>query len=132
LSLPTPRHPNYNVPASQGAATILISASPSLTSPVVNASDSLNALSRQYVATTNRRNRLLLPHNGRRVSHTGRFQTVATLSSTGTLRLERGGGGTIQHGTTSALGSSGASPLTPDKGVYYYNAGGGVTATVVR
>ena len=125
----------YNVPPDQGAATILISATPALTSPVVNASDGLAAQSRQYVAT----GLIAATDYFYRVtagafSYTGRFRTLATLSGTGTLRIERGGGGTIDHGASSALGSSGASPLvlTPAEGVYYYNAGAGVVAAIVK
>lgn len=125
----------YNVPAEQGAATVLISASPALTSPVVNVSDSLTAQSRQYVATgLTAATDYFYRVTAGQFSYTGRFRTLPTMSGTGTLRIERSGGGTIEHGTTASLGSSGASPLslTPSRGLYYYNAGAGVVATVVR
>lgn len=125
----------YNVPADQGAATILISDSPVLSSPVVNTTDGLTNLVRQFVASTlTAATDYFYRVTAGAFSYTGRFRTLPALSGTGTLRIERGGGGNIDHGTTSSLGSSGASPLvlTPSKGAYYYNAGAGVTATIVK
>lgn len=126
---------NYSVPASQGAATILISASPTLTSPVVNTSDGLGGQARQYVATgltagTQYWYRITTGLYATR----GTFTTTPTLSGTALLRITKGGGGTIQYGTTPSLGSSGASPLAVSiaKGVVYYNSGGGVQAVVNR
>ena len=125
----------YRVPAGQGGGTVLISASPSLTTPLVNAPDGLTAQWRQYVATgLSAATDYFYRVTAGAFSYTGRFRTLPTLSGTGTLRIERGGGGTIQHGATASLGSSGASPLnlSPSRGVYYYNAGSGIVAAVVR
>ena len=68
----------YNVPADQGAATVLISASPSLTSPVVNAPDGLTAQSRQYVATgLTAATDYFYRVTAGAFSYTGRFRTLA-------------------------------------------------------
>jgi len=126
---------NYTLPAGEGAATILISSNPGLTGPVVNIADGSTAEARQYVASGLAANTQYWYriHSGRYAAQ-GTFRTSAALSGTGTLRLERGGGGSIQHGTTAGLGSSGASPLTVtvNRGVYYYDSGGGPQAVVVR
>jgi hypothetical protein len=126
---------NYEVPAGEAGATILVSASPSLSNPVVNAADGLSGTSRQYVLTglaaqTDYWYRIT---TGRYATQ-GQFRTMAPLTGTSVLRVERGGGGSIQHGPTSSLGFTSASPLlvTVNRGLYYYNAGSGVQAVVVR
>lgn len=60
----------------------------------------------------------------------GDLKTGPTLTGTGALNVTQGGGGTVTHGVTSALGSSCASPcrLTPSRGVYWLATG----PTVVR
>lgn len=126
---------NYDVPAGEGSATILISASPSLSGPVINAVDGAMAPSRQYVLTglsagTDYWYRITTG----KFAAQGRFRTSSTLTGTALLQVARGGGGTIQYGPSSALGNSSASPLsvTVNRGVYYYDAGAGVQAVVVR
>jgi len=126
---------NYAVPAGEGGATIVVSANPGLSNPVLNAADGLSGDARQFVvsglsAQTDYWYRIT---TGRYATQ-GRFRTGSTLSGTATLRVERGGGGSIQYGPTSALGLSASSPLsvTVNRGVYYYNAGAGVQAIVVR
>ena len=125
----------YSVPAGQGAATVLISASPSLTSPVVNVSDGSTGQERQYVAAglTMNTDYWYRVTTGEYTAR-GRFQTGGALSGAAELRVDRGGGGTVQHGSSPALGTSGASPLrvTVTRGVYYYDAGAGVQSVVVR
>jgi hypothetical protein len=127
---------NYTIPASgQGAATITISASPALTSPVVSASDGLSALARQYVATGLTAD---TPYYYRisttGYSTTGQFRTLPALAGTGRLQLAKGGGGTINYGATSSLGSSCTSPcdLAPSRGLLYHDAAGAAAAVVVR
>lgn len=126
---------NYNVPAGQAAATILISASPSLSSPVVNVSDGATAQNRQHVATglTANTDYWYRVTTGEYTAK-GRFQTGGPLSGTAALEIARGDGGAVQHGATVGLGSSGASPLrvTVTRGVYYYDTGAGPRAVVVR
>lgn len=126
---------NYDVPSGEGSATIQISASPSLSSPVVNAVDGSTGTSRQYVLTGLSAG----PDYWYRITTgkfaaQGRFRTSSTLTGTALLQVTRGGGGTIQYGSTSALGLSSASPLsvTVNRGVHYYDAGAGVQAVVVR
>lgn len=127
---------NYTMPSSnQLSATIVISTSPMLATPVVNASDGLTTVSRQYVASGLSADTVYyfrISTTG--YSNTGSFRTAPTLTGTSILSLVLGGGGSIQYGPTSALGNSGASPLTltVSKGLYYYNNGGGVQAIVVR
>ena len=126
---------NYTAPDGEGAATITVSANPDLSSPVVSASDSLSAGSRQHVLTglTANTDYWYRITTGRFAAQ-GQFRTSAAMAGTGMLRVERGGGGTIQHGATTGLGSTGASPLeiTATRGVYYYNADGTTQAVVVR
>lgn len=126
---------NYDVPAGEKAASITISASPDLTAPVVSVSDGGSAVSRQYVAAGLTADTMYYCriHTGR-YSVTGSFRTAPAITGTGTLRVQSGNGSMVQHGATAALGSSGASPLevTVSRGVYYYNAGGGTQAVVVR
>jgi hypothetical protein len=126
---------HYALPDGEGAATVIVSTSPSLTSPVINASDSGSASVRQYVATglavgITYYYRL----STSKYSTSGSFQTLPVLSGSSLLRVVAGGGGTVQYGPTTSLGSSSASPLVVvvPKGVYYYQTDGDVVATVVR
>jgi hypothetical protein len=126
---------NYNVPAGETAASIIISASPELTGPVVSVTDADRAASRQYVASGLTADTMYYCriHTGR-YSVTGSFRTAPVMTGMGTLHIRSGNGSVVQHGATAVLGSSGASPveLTVPRGVYYYNAGGGTQAVVVR
>ncbi len=126
---------NYEVPAGEDGATILVSSNPSLTNPVVSEPDGSSDTSRQYVVSG------LLPQTNYwyrittgRYATQGQFRTEARASGSARLHIERGGGGTIQHGPTRALGSSANSPLsvTVSRGIYYYDAGAGVQAVKVR
>lgn len=126
---------NYSVPAGQGAATILISASPNLATPVINVSDGATSQLRQYVASGLSANtdywyRITTGEYAAK----GRFQTGKPMSGTAELLVESGSGGTVQHGATPGLGLSGVSPLrvTVARGVYYYDSGAGAQAVVVR
>lgn len=128
---------SYSFPIgySVGSATITISASPNLGSPVVSASDGLATTGRQYVATgltaaTQYYYRIATTQ----WAFTGQFTTIGTLSGTGRLQLAKGGGGTINYGVTSGLGSSCSSPcdLAPSKGLLYTNSTGAASAVVVR
>jgi len=126
---------NYVVPSVQGAATITISALASLASPVVSASDSLTGEGRQYVATGLTANTdywYRIQTTG--YAATGKFRTLPTLSGSGRLQVAKGGGGTVQYGTTTGLGSSCTSPcdLSLARGVIYTDATGSAKAVVVR
>lgn len=116
---------NYILPAGQGAATITVSASPSLTFPVVSVS---NATS-QYVATGLTAETLYY-YRVQTVgfSYTGQFVTLPALSGSGRLQVSKGGGGTVQYGTTTGLGSSCTSPcdITVARGVIYTDVSGAV------
>jgi len=119
---------NYVVPAGQGAATITISASASLASPVVSAPNS----TRQYVATGLTAGTLYYYRvQTEGFAYTGQFVTLPTLSGSGRLQVVKGGGGTVQYGTTTGLGSSCASPcdVTVARGIIYTDVTG---AVVVR
>ena len=126
---------NYTAPAGEGAATITVSMNPNLSSPLLSASDGLSTSSRQYVALglTADTDYWYRITTGRFAAQ-GQFRTAAAMPGTGMLRVERGDGGIIQHGATTSLGSTGASPLeiAVTRGVYYYNAGGTTQAVVVR
>lgn len=128
---------NYSFPSgvSLSAATITISANPNLSSPVVSASDGLTSQGRQYVATgltagTQYYYRIATGN----FATTGQFTTLSTLSGTGSVQIAKGGGGTINYGSTSALGSSCTSPcsLSPAKGLFYTDASGAATAQVIK
>lgn len=126
---------NYTWPTATGTATVVISTSPALSSPVVNASDGSSAQARQYVATgltasTTYYYRISTPQ----WAVSGQFRTLAALSGTGRLTVAKGGGGTINYGTTVSLGSSCTSPcdLAPARGILYTNASSVVRAVVVR
>jgi hypothetical protein len=126
---------NYTAPAGESGATITVSVNPDLSSPVLSANDGLSSVSRQYVVTglTANTDYWYRIATGRYAMQ-GQFRTAAVLLGTSLLRLERGGGGTIRHGPTTELGSSGASPLeiTAARGVYYYNMGGATQAVVIH
>lgn len=127
---------NYVVPAAgQGAATVTISANPNLTSPVVSASDGLTAQGRQYVATgltAGTQYYYRISTTG--FTRSGQFTTAPTLSGTARVTISKGGGGTVNYGTTSALGSSCTSPcdLSVSKGLLYTDVSGSAAAQVVR
>jgi len=126
---------NYTLPAGQGAATVTISSSPTLTSPVVSASDSLTTAGRQYVATGLTAGTLYyyrVQTTG--YSFSGQFVTLPTQSGSGRVQLSKGGGGSIGYGPTTSLGSSCTSPcdITATRGILYNNASGAVRAVVVR
>jgi hypothetical protein len=119
---------NYVVPSGQGAATITISTSASLASPVVSASDS----TRQYVATGLSAETLYYYRvQTEGFAYTGQFMTLPVLSGNGRLQVSKGGGGTVQYGTTTGLGSSCTSPcdIAIARGVVYTDVTG---AVVVR
>lgn len=126
---------NYSFPVGgQGAATITISATRDLASPIVNVSDGGTAQARQYVATgltadTTYFYRIV----GQQYSAGGQFRTTPTLSGTTGVSLVKGGGGTINYGATSGLGSSCTSPcsVTVNRGILWTNAAG-LAAQVVR
>lgn len=126
----------YRIPVEfQGSATITISASQALTSPVVSASDGLTAQGRQYVATgLTADTQYYYRVSTVGFAHTGQFRTLPTLGGTGRLQISKGGGGSIGYGTTSSLGSSCTSPcdLSVTRGVLYHNASGNPEAVVVR
>jgi hypothetical protein len=126
---------NYTLTDGQGAATVTISASPTLTSPVVSASDGLTTPGRQYVATGLTASTLYyyrVQTTG--YAFTGQFRTLAALSGTGRLQLSKGGGGTIGYGTTASLGTTCSSPcdIAPTRGLLYTDASGAARAVVVR
>lgn len=127
---------NYVVPAGQtGSATIIVSASPSLTSPVVSATDGLTTEGRQYVATGLTANtQYHFRISTIAYSRTGSFRTLPALSGTGRLQLSKGGGGSIAYGATSSLGSTCTSPcdIAPSKGLLYTDSTGVARAVVVQ
>jgi len=126
---------NYTFPSPTGSATIIISSRQDLASPVVNASDSGTAISRQYIASglTASTNYWYRISTGQWAIR-GQFRTLPALSGTGRLQISKGGGGSIQYGVTTSLGSTCNSPcnLSPSKGLLYHNASGSITATVVK
>lgn len=127
---------NYLVPQSgQGAATVVISTSPSYTSPVINTTDGQTGQGRQFVATgLTASTRYFYRVTAGYWSAAGEFTTAAALSGSAPVQLSKGGGGTINYGATSGLGSSCSSPcsITATRGLLYTDLSGAASAMVVR
>ncbi len=123
------------LPVASGSVSILVSTSPDLSSPVVSTTVSSSGKSVEYIATGLTAGTLYWVRvNSGGYANTVQARTVPALSGSAPVRLVKGGGGTINYGATSGLGSSCTSPcsITATKGLLYTDLSGSAAAMVVR
>ena len=108
---------NYSVPAGEGPATITISASPELTNPVVEATDTAQYEVQQFIASGLQENSeyCYRIHSGR-YSITGRFRTVPAAAMAGETiwSIDSKVGEPVQQRTAT----TGSGPLKVKRGIH--------------
>jgi hypothetical protein len=105
---------SYSIPAAQGAATIIISASPALTSPLVSVSDGLTSLTRQYTANgLDPDTQYYLRVTTSEFAYTGPFRTLESSVGTAPAITIHPQNKTVSTGQTATftVAASGSSPL---------------------